>query len=132
MDKEVKDEWVAALKSGDYKQATGRLSVGVGSDTRHCCLGVLCEIAVKHKVIQPPVIAASGIVGYGQESANAILPWEVAEWAKITAAADLPQLQTLPHKLDDEGYDNPIDCLSQANDSGYTFDEIAEVIEERF
>ena len=33
--------WVAALRSGDYKQATGSLRKPAGD----CCLGVLCDIA---------------------------------------------------------------------------------------
>ena len=41
MDKELKEKWVAALRSGDYGQTTGCLVDGRG----HCCLGVLCEVA---------------------------------------------------------------------------------------
>lgn len=38
--KEYKDPWVAALRSGKYKQTTGRLVDMHG----HCCLGVLCDV----------------------------------------------------------------------------------------
>jgi hypothetical protein len=38
---EVKTKWVAALRSGEYKQGRGLLRNGAG---QYCCLGVLCEI----------------------------------------------------------------------------------------
>lgn len=41
MDKELKTKWVAALRSGEYKQGRNRLKWA----GRYCCLGVLCEVA---------------------------------------------------------------------------------------
>lgn len=40
--KELKEKWIAALESGKYQQAKGKLK-RVG-DT-YCCLGVLCDIS---------------------------------------------------------------------------------------
>lgn len=37
---EIKDKWIAALTSGEYKQGQGYLRLG---DT-YCCLGVLCDL----------------------------------------------------------------------------------------
>ncbi len=37
----MRDKWIAALRSGDYKQTIGTLRDATGS---HCCLGVLCEL----------------------------------------------------------------------------------------
>lgn len=39
--KEQKDKWVAALRSGEYKQGKGYLHEN--SSNTYCCLGVLCE-----------------------------------------------------------------------------------------
>lgn len=39
---DLKDKWVAALRSGYYKQGFRRLRT---FEYRFCCLGVLCEIA---------------------------------------------------------------------------------------
>jgi hypothetical protein len=39
--KGIKKKWLAALRSGKYKQGSGRLKRG----PYHCCLGVLCEVA---------------------------------------------------------------------------------------
>lgn len=41
MKKEIADKWVAALRSGKYKQ--GRQYLRTFEDN-YCCLGVLCEI----------------------------------------------------------------------------------------
>jgi len=40
MDQEIKQEWVKALRSGDFKQGRGKLRNGDG----YCCLGVLCQV----------------------------------------------------------------------------------------
>lgn len=40
--KEFKEKWIAALRSGEYKQGKGCLD---DSDGRYCCLGVACKIA---------------------------------------------------------------------------------------
>jgi hypothetical protein len=40
MKKAIKKKWVAALRSGEYKQGRRYLK----RDGKYCCLGVLCEI----------------------------------------------------------------------------------------
>ena len=40
MDPEIKAKWVAALRSGEYKQGQNFLNKG----DQFCCLGVLCDI----------------------------------------------------------------------------------------
>ena len=42
MDAATKAKWVAALRSGKYKQGTGQLRT---EDDCYCCLGVLCDIS---------------------------------------------------------------------------------------
>ena len=41
MKAKVKARWVAALRSGDYKQGVCRLA----TDDKFCCFGVLCELS---------------------------------------------------------------------------------------
>lgn len=45
MDRELRDKWVAALRSGEYKQGLNQLrgKDEDGTDT-FCCLGVLCDV----------------------------------------------------------------------------------------
>lgn len=40
MDAEVKVKWLAALRSGNYEQARGKLKI----DKAYCCLGVLAHV----------------------------------------------------------------------------------------
>lgn len=40
MNREWRDKWVAALRSGNYPQSCGYLRKKEG----YCCLGVLCEV----------------------------------------------------------------------------------------
>jgi hypothetical protein len=42
MKESLKKKWVAALRSGRYRQGYGRLQTWDGSN---CCLGVLCRVA---------------------------------------------------------------------------------------
>lgn len=46
MDAELKTKWVAALRSGEFRQATGKLRDGdpEGDGYAFCCLGVLCVV----------------------------------------------------------------------------------------
>ncbi len=40
-----KKKWVAALRSGKYKQGTGQLKTVKVKSTKWCCLGVACDIS---------------------------------------------------------------------------------------
>jgi len=53
LDPKVKQLWLEALRSGDYVQGRGQLAYidGSGERVAHCCLGVLCELAVKDGAI---------------------------------------------------------------------------------
>lgn len=45
MNEELKARWVAALRSGKYRQGRGSLvSASVLGQLSYCCLGVACEI----------------------------------------------------------------------------------------
>lgn len=52
MNREVCETWAEALVSGDYEQGVGGLRQRP-TDT-YCCLGVLCDLAVKAGVIPEP------------------------------------------------------------------------------
>lgn len=43
MDPELKQKWIAALKSGEYKQ--GKACLHNEDEDTYCCLGVLNEVA---------------------------------------------------------------------------------------
>lgn len=125
MNEEIKAAWVAALRSGEYEQGTEYLS----RDGKFCCLGVLCDLAVKAQVIEQ-YTDYTPCTDYGQGDEET-LPSEVASWAG----------------LEGENRQNPViepagvegltwnrrekhrPTLAELNDGGTPFDRIADVIE---
>lgn len=46
MEKALKEKWLKALRSGQYKQTIGALKrQSENGDCRYCCLGVLCDVS---------------------------------------------------------------------------------------
>lgn len=96
MNKEIKDRWTAALRSGDYKQGQGALcAVQEGQPDEFCCLGVLCDLAVKAGTIPQPALTdytsytstRCQFRKYGDPDAydtqTALLPEVVVKWAGL-------------------------------------------------
>lgn len=48
MNKEIKDRWIKALRSGEYEQGRHRLR----PDYKFCCLGVLCDVIDDSKWVE--------------------------------------------------------------------------------
>jgi hypothetical protein len=110
----VVSRWLKALRSGQYKQGKEWLhhKNEKGQD-RYCCLGVLCDLAVKARVISAPVLTDDAFV-YGKEDTH--LPPKVREWAGIkTPNGDLAFG----------------DSLAEMNDDGKKFTTIAKLIESK-
>lgn len=132
MKQEIADLWTEALRSGDYEQATGTLlktDSGNGETIGHCCLGVLCEIAIKHGVkveksepsrhedeIDGETFTSFGSVTF--DDRNDLLPESVMRWAGMKSNDG-----TLP-------YEDHEDTLAELNDAGKSFLSIARIIEE--
>lgn len=47
MREDIKELWVTALRSGEYKQGTGQLNYS----GHFCCLGVLCEVLLNNEEV---------------------------------------------------------------------------------
>ncbi len=115
MKKKVMEKWVAALRSGKFKQTTGALR----DETGHCCLGVLCELAPSS---QGEFIGNTfygpnrGTVGKGNDG---LLPDTVREWAGMDDSEGVPKA-------------GDFDSLVDLNDNGKTFPEIADIIETHY
>jgi hypothetical protein len=109
----VINKWVRALRSGKYKQTESYLQ----NEKGFCCLGVLCELAVKKGVISPAK-KTGDFYTYAKKAD--ILPIKVRKWAGL--------------KQNDgyfKGEDGPT-TLTMLNDhQGKTFKEIADVIESK-
>lgn len=138
MKPEIKQEWLEELRSGNLKQGNGRLTYRNPDDGSEldCCLGVLCKIAVKHGITSVVVrpFEDQETIAYGTLDDVAILPENVAQWASITRSGDLHTVFENEHYDPDasSGIGKEISSLTEMNDAGYTFAEIADVIEKEF
>lgn len=78
MKKELKDKWIAALRSGEYKQGKARLKTDDGG---YCCLGVLadiCKLDLDHE-LSGNFYVSIGTEGYPEElQGNFGLPRQLA------------------------------------------------------
>ena len=98
--------WLEALRSGKYKQ--GKLYLK--KDNKYCCLGVACDLYNKtHKVKVDFVNYTSNI-----QQPNTGLPPVVLKWLGLNCP---------------EGRFKNNHYLSRENDSGASFNKIADLIE---
>jgi len=111
MKPESAKRWVEALRSGKYKQGKRALATECDGSVRHCCLGVLCELAVADGVIAPPTLN-SGRRVYDTE--EAYLPPAVRVWCGVQSRTAIIYGKS----------------LAELNDSGITFGEISDAIEQ--
>lgn len=105
----VKEQWIAALRSGQYKQTNGHLR----DENGFCCLGVLCDLHSQEYDYK-------WNDGWYIDD-NKVLPKKVAKWAGLSAYVSNGSYPNFGHE-----------CLAQDNDNGKTFEEIAQIIEEKF
>lgn len=136
MDPQVREAWVKALRSGEYPQATKYLHVeGKG----FCCLGVLCDLAVKDGAIPAPVSMRRGdirvwVYGNHDDAAEASftsLPYAVCDWAGLSLDNTDPIIAM--RETDEDGNDagTGFHPASDLNDNLHlTFAEIADAIAE--
>ena len=81
--KEIRQKWVEALRSGEYSQGKSKLRRKESDEKdSFCCLGVLCELAVKEGVIEAARDQGSSYYIYVGDSNY--LPEKVREWVGLT------------------------------------------------
>lgn len=121
---EFKKAWVADLRSGEYAQTTGYLHLTKqdrGRPAGYCCLGVACERLANAGLIDRKVSESRGITSFdGVEN--------------IPTPNTYPMMFTHPEGMALSTFDEQItaifSALADSNDSGSTFEQIAEWIEE--
>jgi hypothetical protein len=93
MNPKAKKLWLEALRSGEFQQGMGSMR----NRGKHCCLGVLQEVAIKEGVRFEP-----------DWEANSTVPDEVEYWAKL----DIYDQESLAN-LNDEGatFDEIAACI---------------------
>ncbi len=119
MDADLKKRWIEALESGDYKQGKGALR---SHRDEYCCLGVLCDLVQPDGWSRyndspecPDVLTTYYEFVYKNESAGGVLP--------TTLAKDVD--------IDSHGA-HSTSWITTDNDSGKSFQEIADIIREEF
>lgn len=116
-----------ALRSDRYEQATGFLrAAGLGITTKPhmCVLGVACDVSGVGEWGE--VMLSTG----GWKFRPYLVPGESYQWTKLPSAvmrwygfaSRVPRVTV-------DGYPRP---LSELNDEGYTFDQLADLIEKEY
>lgn len=104
MKKNVADKWVAALRSGKYRQGRGRLYDG----ERFCAIGVLHELFRRDQKISKKE--------FWSDPSDSDAAWFVSHWAGCRA-----DFAYAPNRF-----------ISVDNDRGAEFEVIANIIEENY
>ncbi len=132
MNPEIKQKWVDALRSGKYEQGSEKLRSHQG----YCCLGVLCDLYAQEQNVDWKFNGA-----YEEENTQPMdywyfdgesefLPESVREWAGFSLPN--PQVRVDVTENDDEDDWLYNDDIANLNDTGYTFNELAKMIQEQF
>lgn len=139
MKKSIKKKWVAALRSGDYKQGRGRLRRHTPEGDVFCCLGVLCNLHAQAH----PDIAAQQTDAYSYMGQTGYLPIAVREWSGLDStnirfdglSSDLATINDLELKQVKRA-SKSVDCFISQDEKivmkigGNSFEHIANLIEE--
>lgn len=122
MNPEIKAQWVAALRSGDYEQGAGNLCVvdSEGEHPEYCCLGVLEHLRELSGAPVKVATDAFGVVSFDGEEQT--LSRVTIEWSGIRD--ENPVVDYNDGYVTVEG-----GTLADLNDGGMSFEEIADLIE---
>jgi hypothetical protein len=112
MNRKMKARWVAALRSGDYKQASSSLRTPDG----YCCLGVFCDLHDPSKWDRTVPIAPLETYSYYEYE------YDIA--GEVMRGYPPPSLRR-KYRLTVKAQR----ALADMNDEGISFDEIADYIE---
>lgn len=119
-------KWLAALRSGEYKQGRGVLDDGQG---RYCCLGVACKLAaeelgtvkVEEEAVTNQAFEPHPITSTAYDGQQFTLPHSVMDWLGVRT--DDPYVREM--WADGETSHS----CSLLNDNEMPFTDIADMIE---
>lgn len=111
-------KWVAALRSGRFKQGRRALVTSTPDGPLHCCLGVACEVALaeglRMEVLEPPDSGGAWLF----DGNGGTLPLAMSRWLGV--------------RNTDPAIGNGVQA-THANDSVMlTFEQIADAIEKYY
>lgn len=139
MDKEIAIKWVAALRSGEYKQAQGALcQYDHRGDRGFCCLGVLTDMYHKHTACgawkdigssDRVEFVSLAMTPHGRitvQGDSGTPPTPVVDWAGMKDHN--PTIPTDEQATSGESATS----LAELNDGGWSFARIADYIEQHY
>ena len=127
MKPEIKKLWTDALRSGEYKQ----IQLMLHSRDGFCCLGVLCDLAIKQGLdlrMDRIENLGDGHSFFAYDDFGSGLPPKVWKWAGLdqdcpSCGCSMDEASVIPFGEDG-------DDLATLNDTGASFREIADIIEQ--
>lgn len=123
MNTQIKEQWISALRSGEYVQTEEVLHDRNG----FCCLGVLCDIYLKE--VGKEWEENYNDYSFSADFENEVLPPEVMTWADLKDENPVVTIEQFDHEI--EQYVLKPLPLSDLNDTGKSFKMIAALIEEQ-
>lgn len=115
VNKENIQKWVDALRSGKYKQGSGRLRRPSAGGDGFCCLAVACD-----------VYDENGWDGVRYAGEDAYMPLRVSRWL------GLPHQPAVDVGICVGGHHETTNLIALNDTEGYNFQQIADVIEQNF
>ena len=109
-------EWVAALRSNEFAQGTG----GLCEEGKYCCLGVLSK--TQGRLIEKGFHFCDGM---STQSSMLMLSEDNPVFRQLDRRGEFNTLGITVMMND-----SPYTCLTELNDAGATFEEIANVIDQ--
>jgi hypothetical protein len=120
MNPEIKEKWIAALESGEYKHTKKRLkkSDEGGNIIGYCCLGVLSDLYIK-ETGKANWNGDNKLICSDGNGSGSILPGAIQEWAGVDSHGN---------------YNDDKESLTRLNDADTTedFTPVIAVIKEHF
>ena len=117
MPKEIKDKWIAALRSGEYKQAKHVMFDKVIDGGGYCCLGVL-QHCISGKIVKQEMLETPSRVWLAEHNINFYDGENTCSTAPVF------------HIIDDMGEEVEV-WATVLNDDGKSFEFISHLIEEQ-
>jgi hypothetical protein len=130
----IREKWLPALRSGEYKQTRNFLSLkGDDGSQAYCCLGVACQLLVDEGIAKERQVLTSGAIQYTIPTPytddihwvwnEGDLPVPIAKYLGVETGLDFNYPITVENP-------NDVSTIVTANDRlGKNFSEIADIIE---
>lgn len=139
-----RDKWCEALRSELYQQGTDRLKKRMPSgNITYCCLGVLCEIEgipqseanLSHVKAQQWADGALTVYQFGRENQTSMLEaglvpqFDILDACGQLRGASVTIWESFEDKQNGEAHLGTFSALTELNDNGLTFNQIADIID---